>query len=240
MEFKKLSILIPVYNEERFVCDLLEKVIKCQLDYDLEKEIIIVDDGSIDGTVKAIEDFLRKKDNPLTIKFIKNPKNEGKGSALRKALKEFNGDIVIFQDADLEYDPLEYNELIKPIISGFGDVVYGSRLMGGRPQRAYMFWHKIGNNFLTFLTNLLYNTTISDMETGYKVFRRQVIKNLTLKSNGFSIEPEVTAKILKNSSNRIYEIPISYYGRTYKEGKKITWRQGFSAMLTLFWYRFFD
>lgn len=227
----KVSVLIPVYNEKATIAEILKRVKAVGL----EKEIIIVDDGSTDST----REFLKTlKDSE--IKVFLHEKNQGKGAALRTAIKESCGDIIIFQDADLEYDPGEYKALIGPIIDGRADVVYGSRLSGGRPQRVYMFWHKVGNNLLTFLTNILFNNTLTDMETGYKVFRRDVIKNLKLKANGFSVEPEITAKVFKNRNNRIYEVPISYYGRSYKEGKKITWRQGFGAIFSLLWFRFFD
>ena len=167
-------------------------------------------------------------------------KNAGKGAALRTGFKNVSGDVVVIQDADLEYDPQEFIEMIKPIEGGMADVVYGSRLIGGKPQRVHMFWHRVGNGFLSFVTNILYNSTLSDMETCYKMFRRNVIDAITIKSNGFSVEPELTSKILKNKSLRVYEIPVSYYGRTYAEGKKISWRQGFSALVTLVKFRFID
>jgi len=228
----KISVIIPVFNEETTIKALIDKVLKTGV----ANEIIIVDDGSADGT----KEILKRVKNGDSLQVITHEKNKGKGAALRTGLKHITGDIIIFQDADLEYDPAEYEELLKPIQDGVADVVYGSRLRGGKPQRAYLFWHKLGNDFLTFLTNILFNTTISDMETGYKVFHKKAIDSIILKCNGFSIEPEITAKVLKNKTNRIYEIPISYYGRTYREGKKITWRQGFSAIFALIWFRFFD
>lgn len=225
----KLSIIIPVYNE----VSTIKKVIDSVNDTNFDKEIIVVDDGSTDGTREALEKFNNR------FKIIYHKKNMGKGAAIRSALEHITGDVVLFQDADLEYDPSEYIFLIEPIQKGFADVVYGSRLSGGRPQRMYMFWHKLGNAFLTFLTNILYNTTLSDMETGYKVFKRDIIRNLNIKSKGFSVEAEITAKVLKKGC-RVYEVPISYYGRSYAEGKKITWKQGVSAVITLLWYRFFN
>ncbi|MEW6009471.1 MAG: glycosyltransferase family 2 protein [Candidatus Omnitrophota bacterium] len=226
----KISVLIPVYNERQTI----EEVLKHVKATPFNKEIIVVDDGSADST----GEFLRTLDDP-EVKVFYHQRNYGKGAALKTAIKEAQGDIVIFQDADLEYDPQEYTTLIDPIIKGMADVVYGSRMSGGRPQRVYMFWHKVGNIFLSFLTNLLYNTTLTDMETGYKVFKSEIIKNLKLKSNGFCIEPEITAKIFKRKL-RVYEIPISYYGRNYSEGKKISWRQGFSAIVALLFFRFFE
>lgn len=226
----KVSVLIPVYNEERTIEEILRRVKNVRL----EKEIVVVDDGSKDST----RDFLRAlKDQEIKVFF--HEKNLGKGAALRTAIKEAQGDIVIFQDADLEYDPQEYLALIDPIIRGQADVVYGSRLSGGKPQRAYMYWHKLGNNFLTFMINILFNTMLTDMETGYKAFKRDVIQGLNLRSNDFSIEPEITAKILKKKL-RVYETSISYYGRNYEEGKKITWRDGFSAIWAILKYRFVD
>ena len=164
----------------------------------------------------------------------------GKGAALRTGFQHVSGDVVAIQDADLEYDPNEFREMVKPIEEGLADVVYGSRLSGGRPQRVHLFWHRVGNDLLTFLTNLLYNSTLTDMETCYKMFKRVVIESIRIRSNGFSVEPELTAKILKNRSLRVYEMPISYYGRTYAEGKKISWRHGLSALTTLVKYRFVD
>lgn len=224
----KISVLIPVFNEKNTIRELLRRVKAVEL----EKEIIIVDDGSTDST----KEFLCSLKDPQ-IRVIFHEKNMGKGAALRTAIKEARGEIIIFQDADLEYDPQDYGLLIEPILKGAADVVYGSRMIGGRPQRVYMFWHKAGNKFLTFLVNLLCNTTLTDMETGYKVFKRKVVNGIELKSNGFSIEPEITVKILKRKP-RVYEVPISYYGRNYEEGKKITWRDGFSAIWTILKCRF--
>ena len=226
----KLSVVVPVYNEKR----TLEEILKRVKAVDIEKEIIVVDDGSTDGTREILKNI---QEDGISIYY--HDKNKGKGAALKTGFKHVSGDIVIIQDADLEYDPIEYPALIEPIKKGLADVVYGSRLSGGQPQRVYMFWHKLGNTFLTLLTNFLYNATLTDMETGYKVFKSGITKNLSIKSRGFSVEPEMTAKIFKRKY-RVYEVPISYYGRTYEEGKKITWRQGFSAIWTLLWYRIFD
>ena len=233
----KTFIIIPVYNEKGTILEILRRV----LSVNIEKEIIVVDDGSSDGTAQILKNV-----EGNNIKIIYHSINKGKGASIRTGLRcipedydSDDKDIVIFQDADLEYDPNEYKKLTKPIIDGCADVVYGSRLIGGCPHRAYLFWHLLGNNLLTLITNVLYNTTLSDMETGYKVFRKKVIKNLKLRSNGFSIEAEVTAKIFKKKLI-VYEIPISYFGRSYKEGKKITWRHGVSAVFALLWYRFFD
>jgi glycosyltransferase involved in cell wall biosynthesis len=226
----KISVIMPVFNEENTIREIIKRV----RDIDIDKEIIIVDDHSTDKT----RDILRnlKEDN---MKIFFHDKNIGKGGALITGLSQAKGDIVIFQDADLEYDPVEYPRLIEPIVKGYADVVYGSRLSGGRPQRVYMFWHKVGNNFLSLLTNILYNTTLTDMETGYKVFKRDALKDIRIKSNDFTVEPEITAKILKKRC-RIYEIPISYYGRDYSEGKKIRWWHGISAVWALIKYRFVD
>lgn len=226
----KLSVVIPVYNEKSTIKEILRRVQAVNL----EKEIIIVDDCSTDSTNEFLHSL---KDQ--NVKIIYHKKNMGKGAALRTGIKETTGEIVIFQDADLEYDPKEYESLIKPIQEGIADVVYGSRMLGGRMQRVYMFWHKIGNNFLTFCVNFLYNTTLTDMETGYKAFRADIIKSLNLKESGFSIEPEITAKIFKKKL-KVYEISISYFGRDYSEGKKITWLDGFSALWAILKYRFED
>lgn len=226
----KISVVIPVYNEVGTIEEIIRKVKEVPLD----KEIIVVDDGSSDGTREKLQ-----KLNVDGMKVFYHHKNQGKGAALRTGFKNCQGQIIITQDADLEYDPQEYHSLIDPILKGAADVVYGSRLSGGRPQRVYLFWHKFGNRLLTLLTNILYNNTLSDMETGYKVFRKNVLDSFNIHSQGFSIEPEITAKIFKGSW-RVYEIPISYYGRTYREGKKITWKHGFSAILALIWYRIFD
>ncbi len=223
---------MPVYNEKETILKIIEKVLKL----DIVKELIVVDDFSRDGT----RDMLKAGKFDGRVRILYHDRNLGKGGALRTALKDVRGDVAVIQDADLEYDPDEFIQMIKPIEDGVADVVYGSRLSGGRPQRVHLFWHKMGNSLLTFTTNLLYNSTLSDMETCYKMFRRSVADAITIKSNDFSVEPEITAKILKNKALRVYEIPISYYGRTYAEGKKITWKHGFGALWTLLKYRFVD
>jgi len=227
----KLSVIIPVFNERNSIQKIIERV----KNVNIEKEIILIDDFSDDGTREIIKNDI----NSGEIIKLYHDKNLGKGAALRTGIVHVSGDVVIIQDADLEYDPNDYASLIDPITRGDADVVYGSRLSGGAPQRVYMFWHLMGNKFLSFITNLLYNTTLTDMETGYKVFKTEVIKGLDLKSNRFEIEPEITAKIFKRKY-RVYELPISYYGRTYEEGKKITWKDGFMALWTILKYRFTD
>jgi glycosyltransferase involved in cell wall biosynthesis len=227
-----LSVVMPVYNEKVTVLKIIDKVLKLGL----VKEVVVVDDGSSDGTAEVLKNGVFDG----RVKLFFHEKNMGKGAALRTGFKQVTGDVVTIQDADLEYDPNEFRDMIRPISEGVADVVYGSRLSGGKPQRVYLFWHKVGNNFLSFLTNFLYNATLSDMETCYKMFRKDVIKGINIKSNGFSVEPELTAKVLKNKALRVYEIPISYYGRTYAEGKKISWKHGFGAITALLKYRFFD
>lgn len=229
---KPLSVVMPVYNEKETILRIIAKV----LALDTVKELIIVDDNSADGT----REMLKSSSFDDRVSIFYHDKNMGKGAALRTGFGKAAGDIVVVQDADLEYDPNEFAAMMKPIEDGLADVVYGSRLSGGRPQRVYLFWHRVGNDFLTFLTNFLYNTTLSDMETCYKMFRRDVIAGINIRSNSFSVEPELTAKILKNKNLRVYEMPISYYGRSYAEGKKITWIHGFSALWTLVKYRFLD
>ena len=194
----------------------------------LDKQIIVVDDGSTDGTGEAAEKWRQGRDDVVVVRKA----NRGKGSAIRAAIPYIEGEIAVIQDADLEYDPADVPALIDPIIRGNADVVFGSRLSGGRPQRAYLFWHLVGNRFLSLLTNILYNTTLHDMETGYKAFRVEVLRSLDLRQDDFAIEPEITAKVCKRKF-RIYELPIAYYGRSYAEGKKITWRDGVKAVWVL-------
>ena len=227
-----LSVVMPVYNEKATIQKIIAKVLKL----DFVKEVLVVDDGSTDGTRELLEE------TPFEdrVKLFFHERNRGKGAALRTGFGQVSGSIVAIQDADLEYDPGEFTEMIRPILDGVADVVYGSRLSGGKPQRVHLFWHRMGNGLLTFLTDLLYNTTLSDMETCYKMFRKDVLDTIRIESNGFSVEPELTAKICKNQQWRIYEIPIAYYGRSYAEGKKITWRHGVSALWTLLKYRFKD
>jgi glycosyltransferase involved in cell wall biosynthesis len=232
---KKLSIVIPAYNEESTIHLILNKIKQIELIADLEKEVIVIDDCSKDNTIGSLERF--KQDNPdLNINIHKHTVNQGKGAALRTGIQKASGDFIIIQDADLEYDPREYNLLLTPLIENFADVVYGSRFVGGRPHRILFFWHTIGNKFLTTLSNMLTNLNLTDMETCYKVFRSHIVKGIELKENRFGFEPEVTAKISKIKGIRIYEVGISYYGRTYEEGKKIGWKDGFRAIYCILKY----
>jgi glycosyltransferase involved in cell wall biosynthesis len=223
----RVSFLIPAFNEEATIGEVLDRIEALGRD----AQVIVVDDGSTDGTAAILEG--RRRDGLVV---LRQP-NRGKGAALRAAIPHVDGDIAVVQDADMEYDPAEVPALIEPIERGVADVVYGSRLRGGRPQRAYLFWHLVGNRFLSLLTNVLFNTTLSDMETGYKAFRAEVLRSLDLREDGFGIEPEITGKVCKRGL-RVYELPIAYYGRTYAEGKKITWRDGFKAIAVLFRVRF--
>jgi len=220
----RVSFLIPAYNEAATIVELLDRVEALGLD----AQLVIVDDGSTDGTGALAEAWADGREQVLVL----HQPNRGKGAALRAGIPHLNGEIAVIQDADLEYDPADVPGLIEPIERGLADVVYGSRLSGGRPQRAYLFWHLVGNRFLSLLTGVLYNTTLSDMETGYKAFRTDVLQSLELREDDFAIEPELTAKLCRQKL-RIYELPISYYGRTYAEGKKITWRDGFRAIVVL-------
>ncbi len=225
----KLSVIIPVYNEESTIQEILRQVRAVNLAY----EIIIVDDGSMDRTCE----FLKAEENQPDTTVIYHERNQGKGAAVRTGFDRATGDILLIQDADLEYDPRDYPALLRPIEEGRVKVVYGSRFLG--PRKAMLFWHMLGNKLLTLLTNVLYNTILSDMETCYKVFRADVVKGIPLRSRRFEFEPEITAKVLKRG-HRIFEVPISYYGREYDEGKKITWRDGPKAVWTLIKYRFVD
>jgi glycosyltransferase involved in cell wall biosynthesis len=226
----RVSFLVPAYNEAATIVEILERVSAL----DLDKQIVVVDDGSTDGTGDLAERWRDGRDDVIIIR----QENRGKGAAIRAAIPHTDGEIAVIQDADLEYDPADVPALIEPIEKGVADVVFGSRLSGGRPQRAYLFWHLVGNRFLSLLTNLLFNTTISDMETGYKAFRIEVLRSLDLRQDDFGIEPEITAKVCKRGL-RVYELPIAYYGRTYAEGKKITWRDGFKAIRVLLGVRLF-
>jgi glycosyltransferase involved in cell wall biosynthesis len=212
----RVSFLVPVFNEEATIGEVLDRIAAL----DLDAQIIVVDDGSTDRSAELAE-----RDG---VKVIRQ-KHRGKGAALRAAIPHIDGDIAVIQDADMEYDPAEVPGLIEPIQRGVADVVFGSRLVGGRPQRAYLFWHKVGNRFLSLLTGILFNTTLSDMETGYKAFRADVLRSLDLREDGFGIEPEITGEVCRRQL-RVYELPISYFGRTFAEGKKITWRDGFKAI----------
>ena len=227
---QKITIIIPVYNEIKTLNQILEKVERTDF-CGLDKEIILIDDGSTDGTKELY--------STLSYKVLYHDVNQGKGAAIRTGLKEATGDIIVIQDADLEYDPIDYKDLIQLILDNKADVAYGTRLNGGKPSRAFMFHHLLGNKFLTLITNILYNTTLTDMETCYKAFKADFIKDITIKSDRFDFEPEITAKVLKKGA-RIYELPISYYGREYAEGKKITWKDGFQAIWALIKFRFVD
>lgn len=226
----RVSFIVPAYNEARTVEEVLRRVAELPL----ESQIIVIDDGSSDETASVVEAW--KADRIGTI-LIRQP-NRGKGAAIRAAIPHLDGAITVIQDADMEYDPADVPALIEPIQRGVADVVYGSRLSGGRPQRAYFFWHLVGNRFLSLLTNVLFNTTLSDMETGYKAFRTDVLRSLDLSEDDFSIEPEITGKVCLKKL-RVYELPIAYYGRTYAEGKNITWRDGFKAVRVLLRVRLF-
>lgn len=233
---KKLSIIIPCFNEQSYIEKIIDRVIAVSLDFPLVKEIIVVDDASTDGTVIKIKDHAQKHES---LKLVQHAQNKGKGSAIRSGLEQVTGDIVIIQDADLEYDPNDYNKLLKPIIEGYADAVYGSRFMGSGPHRILFFWHTIGNKFLTFLSNMFTGVNLTDMETGYKMFKTDIIKSISLKENRFGIEPELTAKICRIKDIRIYEVGIAYYGRNYKEGKKIQWQDGFRAIWCILKYNIF-
>jgi glycosyltransferase involved in cell wall biosynthesis len=234
---KLLSIIVPAYNEENTIETILNKLISIKLPNSIQKEIIVVNDCSTDLTEKNFQDFLLSNEN-IKIKYIKHSVNKGKGAAIHTGIKNATGDYTIVQDADLEYNPEEIKFLLQPVLDGFADVVYGSRFIGGNAHRVLFFWHTIGNKFLTFLSNLFSNLNLTDMETCYKLFHTKTLQSLTLKKKRFGFEPEVTAKIAMVSKIRIYEVGISYYGRTYQEGKKINWKDGFRAIYCIFKYGF--
>lgn len=237
MPVKTLSILIPAYNEGKTIHLILNKVKDVELIHDIKKEIIIVNDCSKDDTVERVNEYM--KNNPeLNIRFYSQDVNMGKGAAINRAIKEASGEYLIVQDADLEYDPEEYNLLLKPVFVDNADVVYGSRFMGHQPHRILFYWHSKGNKFLTNLSNMMTNLNLTDMETCYKLIRSSIAKSINIKENRFGIEPEITAKLAKIPKIRIYEVGISYYGRTYEEGKKIGWKDGFRAIFCIFKYKF--
>jgi len=234
---KKLSIVIPCFNEAKTIHLILNKIAAVNLVQDIQKEVIIVNDCSTDQSKQVLEAYA--VNSPLNIVLYHHEFNQGKGAALHTGISKATGDLVIIQDADLEYDPFEYNEMLKPIISGMADVVYGSRFMGGNPHRILFFWHSIGNKILTGISNMFTNLNLSDMETCYKLFRREIIQSIKLKEKRFGFEPEVTAKVARYPNVRIYEVGISYYGRTYAEGKKINWKDGFRALYCILRYNLF-
>lgn len=236
--FNKLSIVIPAYNEGPTIHFILDKLQRVTLLNNIEKEIIIVNDCSKDNTEEAVKNYMAQ--NPsLNIQYFKHEVNKGKGAALHTGIQKATGEYLIIQDADLEYDPEEYNLLLKPVLDGFADVVYGSRFMGGNPHRILFFWHTLGNKFLTFLSNMFTNLNLTDMETCYKMFNTKIIQSIPLQEKRFGFEPEITAKISRIPKIRIYEVGISYYGRTYEEGKKIGWKDGFRAIYCILKYGLF-
>lgn len=235
----KLSIVIPVYNEEKTIHLILDKIKEVSLINNIEKEILLINDCSSDNSKEAIESY-KSKNPEMGIQYFEHEKNKGKGAALHTGIKEATGEFLVIQDADLEYDPMEYNDLLKPVVTGFADVVYGSRFAGGNPHRILFFWHTLGNKFLTFISNMFTNLNLTDMETCYKLFKSDLIKSLNLKENRFGFEPEVTAKISRIPNLRLYEIGISYYGRTYEDGKKIGWKDGVRALYCILKYNIFS
>lgn len=238
MPDKCLTIIVPAYNEEQFIYQVLERIDSVRLTGTIEKEILVVDDHSTDSTAEQVKLFIR--DHPsINLNYVCHHVNMGKGAAIRTGMQQAKGDYVVIQDADLEYDPEEFNLLLEPILKGFADVVYGSRFMGSGPHRVLFFWHTIGNKWLTMLSNILTNLNLTDMETCYKLFKREVIQQINIKENRFGFEPEITAKISRVPNIRIYEVGISYYGRTYAEGKKINYKDGFRAIACILKYNLF-
>jgi glycosyltransferase involved in cell wall biosynthesis len=235
INLSKLSIVIPVYNEANTIHLILDKVKNVKLLNEITKEVILINDCSTDSTDESIRTYI-DNNTEMDIKYYSHEVNKGKGAALHTGIKKSTGDFIIIQDADLEYDPLEYNEMLQPILNGFADVVYGSRFMGHKPHRILFFWHSIGNNVLTFLSNMFTNLNLTDMETCYKMFNTKILQSLELKEKRFGFEPEVTAKIARVPKIRIYEVGISYYGRTFEEGKKISWKDGFRAIWCILKY----
>lgn len=238
MIIKTLSIIIPVYNEASTIRLVLDRVCSVQLIDNIEKEIIVINDGSTDDSEEIINKYMAG--TQVSIKFISNSQNRGKGASISAGIKQATGDFVVIQDADLEYDPKEFNILLEPIIQGFADVVYGSRFLGGKAHRILFFWHSLGNRFLTFLSNMFTNLNLTDMETCYKMIRTSMIVPLTIREKRFGFEPEITAKLAKIKDIRIYEVGISYYGRKFKEGKKINWKDGIRAIYCILRYNLFS
>ncbi len=234
-----LTVIIPAFNEADTIKIILEKIISVQLIHKVRKEVIVVDDASQDATAEQVNSFMKSHPEE-NIKILRQDANQGKGAAIHRGIAEATGDFIVIQDADTEYNPEEYNTLLQPVLDGFADVVYGSRFVGGEPHRILFFWHSIGNKLLTTLSNMFTNLNLTDMETGYKLFRADMLKSLLLKENRFGFEPEVTAKISRIPKVRIYEVGVSYYGRTYDEGKKIIWRDGFHAIYCVLKYNIFD
>ncbi|WP_133271268.1 glycosyltransferase family 2 protein [Hymenobacter radiodurans] len=235
IKFQTLTILIPVYNEDRTITQVLDQLREVELAGNIQKEIILIDDCSTDSSVSLITTYAVRHP-ALGLRLLQHSTNQGKGAALHTGIRAATGDYIIIQDADLEYDPADYNALLKPVVRGFADVVYGSRFVGGKPHRVLFFWHSIGNAVLTFLSNMFTDLNLTDMETGYKLFRRDILQGLVLREKRFGFEPEVTAKMARVPGIRIYEVGISYYGRTYAEGKKINWRDGLWALWCILRY----
>lgn len=237
-EVRKLSIVIPAYNEAKTIHLILNKIKQVDLIDHIEKEIVLVDDASIDGTTEAVKNYIAANSD-LPINYFRQDVNAGKGAALHRGIREARGEVIVIQDADLEYDPSEYNRLLSPIVNGFADAVYGSRFQGGYPHRVLFYWHSVGNKILTSISNAFTNLNLTDMETCYKMVKAEYLKNLDLKEKRFGFEPEVTAKLSRLPGIRIYEVGISYYGRTFEEGKKIGWKDGFRAIYCILKYNLF-
>jgi glycosyltransferase involved in cell wall biosynthesis len=239
MQIRTLSILVPCYNEERLIGAMLEKLAATSPGPDIKKEIIIIDDASTDNSGRLIEDFIAAHKH-LHIKYVRHETNKGKGSAIHTASAHISGEVVIIQDADLEYDPAEFSKLLKPVADGYADVVFGSRFRGSEAHRVLFFWHTLGNKFLTFWSNVFTGLNLTDMETGYKMMRADILKTIRLREKRFGFEPEITAKLSRVKNIRIYEVGISYYGRGYAEGKKINWKDGVHALWCILKYNLFS